>query len=144
MKQSAEVITTDISSMERVGDNLWRFNARMQCCCVNGAIPVLVPMWWNGDTPMIMMTDTSLPGVGTFTVRVFFYGDRYAGTWKHDAVGGHMSGRIEKQTPVASESSVMRGSGCSCSCRPSGPPKRSQPAPSPESCVIRRARSCLA
>lgn len=88
----------DISSVEKVGDNLWRFNASMQCCGVNGAIPVVVPMRWNGDTPMIMMTDTSLPGVGTFTVRVFFYGDRYAGTWQHGAVSGHMSGRIEKQT----------------------------------------------
>jgi hypothetical protein len=43
-----------------------------------------------------MMTDTSLPAMGTFTVRVLFYGDRYAGTWQHGAVGGHMSGRIEK------------------------------------------------
>src|ERR1700674_5624664 len=79
-------------------DNLWRFNAGMHCCGVNGAIPVVVPMRWTGDTPMIMMTDTSLPGLGTFTVRVFFYGDRYAGTWQHGAVGGQMSGRIEKQT----------------------------------------------
>jgi hypothetical protein len=88
----------EISSVEKVGDDLWRFNARMQCCGVNGAIPVVVPMRWNGDTPMIMMTDTSLPGLGTFTVRVFFYGDRYAGTWQHGAIGGSMSGRIEKQT----------------------------------------------
>lgn len=84
-----------ISSVEKVGDDLWRFNA--QCCGVNGVIPVVVPMRWNGDTPMIMMTDTSLPGIGTFTARVFFYGDRYAGTWQHGAVGGHMAGRIEKQ-----------------------------------------------
>jgi hypothetical protein len=88
----------DISSVEKVGDNLWRFNASMHCCGVNGVIPVAVPMRWNGDTPMIMMTDTSLPGLGTFTVRLFFYGDRYAGTWQHGAVGGQMSGRIEKQT----------------------------------------------
>jgi len=88
----------DIASVEKVGDNLWRFNASMDCCGVNGAIPIVVPMQFNGDTPMIMMTDTSLPGLGTFTVRVFFYGDRYAGTWQHGAVGGHMSGRLEKQT----------------------------------------------
>jgi hypothetical protein len=88
----------DIASVEKVGNNLWRFNASMQCCGVSGAIPIVVPMQWNGDTPMIMMTDTSLPGLGTFTVRVFFHGDRYAGTWQHGAVGGHMSGRIEKQT----------------------------------------------
>ncbi len=88
----------DIKSVEKVGDNLWRFTAGMQCCGVNGAIPLVVPMRWNGDTPMIMMTDTSLPGLGTFTVRVFFYGDRYAGTWQHGPAGGFMSGRIEKQS----------------------------------------------
>jgi hypothetical protein len=92
----------EISSVEKVGDNLWRFNATMHCCGVNGALPIVVPMRFNGDTPMIMMTDTSLPGIGTFTVRVFFYGDRYAGTWQHGKVGGSMSGRIEKKAPRVS------------------------------------------
>ena len=91
----------DISSVEKIGENLWRFNANMQCCGVNGDIPVVVPLRWIGDTPMIMMTDTTLPGLGTFTVRLFFYGDRYAGTWQHEKVGGLMSGRIEKQMPSA-------------------------------------------
>jgi len=86
----------DIASVEKVGTDLWRFNANMDCCGVSGAIPVVVPMRWIGDTPVIMMTDTSLPGLGTFTVRLFFYGDRYAGTWQHGERGGHMSGRIEK------------------------------------------------
>jgi hypothetical protein len=90
----------DIQSVEKVGDNLWRFNAGMSCCGVNGVIPIVVPMRWVGDTPVIMMTDTTLPGLGTFTVRVFFYGDRYGGTWQHGAAGGHMSGRIEKRTAV--------------------------------------------
>jgi hypothetical protein len=88
----------DISSVEKVGADQWRFNANMQCCGINGAVPVVVPLRWVGDTPMIMMTDTSLPGIGTFSVRLFFYGDRYAGTWQHGDAGGHMSGRIEKQT----------------------------------------------
>ena len=91
----------DISSIEKVGTDLWRFNASMQCCGVNGSIPVVVPMRWNGDTPMIMMTDTSLPGLGTFTVRLFFYDDRYAGTWQHGSRGGYMSGRIESKSQPA-------------------------------------------
>lgn len=86
-----------IVSVEKVGDDLWRFNA--QCCGVNGAMPIVVPMRFHGDTPMIMMTETGLPGLGTFTVRVFFYGDRYAGTWQHGKAGGHLWGRIEK-TPA--------------------------------------------
>jgi hypothetical protein len=88
----------EISSVSKVAENQWRFNTGMSCCGVKGTIPIVVPMQWVGDTPMIMMTDTSLPGLGTFSVRVFFYGDRYAGTWQHGQVGGHMSGRIEKKT----------------------------------------------
>ena len=89
----------DISSVEKVGTDLWRFNASMQCCGISGAVPVVVPMRWNGDTPMIMMTDTTLPGLGTFTVRLFFYTDRYAGTWQHGERGGYISGRIESKAP---------------------------------------------
>jgi hypothetical protein len=86
----------DISSVEKVGRDLWRFNARMHCCGIDGSIPVVVPMRWSGDTPMIMMTDTNLPGLGTFTVRLFFYGDRYSGIWQHGQIGGQMAGRVEK------------------------------------------------
>ena len=84
----------EITSVEKVGTDLWRFTSTIE----GGStpIPIVVPMRFVGDTPVIMMTDTSLPGVGTFTVRVFFYGDRYAGTWQHGRVGGHMSGRIER------------------------------------------------
>src|SRR5262245_40502470 len=88
----------EIFSVEKVGTDLWRFNAKMECCGINGAaIPIVVPLRWSGDTRMIMMTDTSLPGLGTFTVRVLFYEDRYAGTWRHGTTGGQMWGRIEKR-----------------------------------------------
>ncbi len=89
----------EIVSVEKVGNDLWRFNAK--CCGLNGAVPFVVPMRFNGDTPVIMMTETSLPGMGTFTARVFFYEDRYAGTWQHGKVGGHMWGRIEKTAAPA-------------------------------------------
>ena len=93
-----------IESVEKIGDDLWRFNAGMQCCGVKGVVPLVIPMRFVGDTAMIMMTDTSLPGIGTFTVRLFFYGDRYAGSWQHGEVGGLMSGRIEKKTAGGSSS----------------------------------------
>jgi hypothetical protein len=88
----------EIASVEKIGDDLWRFNTKMDCCGLNGSsIPIAVPMRWVGDTPVIMMTDTSLPGIGTYSVRVFFYGDHYAGTWQGSRAGGYMSGRIEKR-----------------------------------------------
>jgi hypothetical protein len=84
----------EIESVQKVGDDQWRFNARIR---PGGAVlPIVVPMRWIGDTPVIMMTDYAIPAVGTFTSRVFFYGDRYVGTWQHGSVGGHMFGRIEK------------------------------------------------
>jgi hypothetical protein len=88
----------DISSVEKVGDDEWRFNARIRYGSVDATLPIVVTMRWVGDTPMITLTDFTIPRLGTFTARVFFYGDRYAGTWQHGAVGGHMFGRIEKQT----------------------------------------------
>jgi len=86
----------EISSVDKVGDDQWRFNARMQYGTVDVTLPIVVTMRWAGDTPIITMTDVTIPTLGTFTARVFFYGDRYAGTWQHDKVGGHMYGRIEK------------------------------------------------
>jgi hypothetical protein len=84
----------DISSVEKIGENRWRFNARIGETGVSA--PMVVPMRWIGDTPIIEMTDFSIPTVGTFSVRLIFYGDRYAGTWQHGPVGGHMYGLIKK------------------------------------------------
>jgi hypothetical protein len=88
----------DISSVEKVGDDQWRFNARVRYGDIDTTAPIVVPMRFVGDTPMISMTDLAIPGMGTFTVRVFFYDDRYAGSWQHGEFGGHMFGRIEKTT----------------------------------------------
>jgi hypothetical protein len=86
----------DLSSVEKVGPSQWRFNARIGE--IDVSLPVVVTMEWAGDTPMITLTDLTIPTLGTFTSRVFFYGDRYAGTWQHGTVGGHMFGRIEPRT----------------------------------------------
>jgi hypothetical protein len=84
----------DISSVEKVGDDRWRFNARIGETGMT--LPVTVTMRWLDDTPMIMMTDMTIPAMGKFTARVFFYEDRYAGTWADERIGGHMFGKIER------------------------------------------------
>ena len=86
----------EIASVEKVGASEWRFNARMKYGTMDVPVPVVVPIEWAGDTPVITMTDVTIPSRGTFSVRLLFYGDRYAGTWQHGQVGGHMFGRIEK------------------------------------------------
>jgi len=66
-------------------------------------MPVLVK--WAGDTPVITLTNVLVPGFGTFTARVLFYEDRYAGTWQGGDHGGTMFGRIlhgdEAKEPAA-------------------------------------------
>lgn len=86
----------DISGVEKVGEDQWRFNSRIRYGSIDTTAPVVVPMRFVGDTPMISMTDLTIPGMGTFTVRLFFYDDRYAGSWQHGEFGGHMFGRVEK------------------------------------------------
>jgi len=58
-------------------------------------LPITIDVFWAGDTPVISLTNLTIPGVGTFTARVMIYGDLYAGTWQHGKVGGHMWGHIE-------------------------------------------------
>ncbi|MEE2638868.1 MAG: hypothetical protein VYE68_16730 [Acidobacteriota bacterium] len=86
----------EIASVTKVGQDQWRFEVRMVYASVDVTLPVVVPMVWAGDTPMVSITDFSIPGLeGTFTSRVFFYTDRYAGSWQHGQYGGLMYGHIE-------------------------------------------------
>ena len=62
-------------------------------------VPVPIKLYWADDTPIMSLTDLTIPGMGTFTSRVMFYGDRYAGTWQHGAAGGHMWGTVEQPAP---------------------------------------------
>lgn len=85
----------DIHSVEKVGDDLWRFNATIGE--VGLTVPVVVRMVFVDDTPVIVMTDAGVPGLGEgFSARVLFHGELYAGTWGHGARGGLMYGRIER------------------------------------------------
>jgi hypothetical protein len=85
----------DIYSVDKVGADQWRFNAKIGESGVT--LPIVVTMKFVDDTPLILMTDATIPGMGTFTARVFFHGEHYAGTWFHAGRGGgHMFGKIER------------------------------------------------
>ncbi len=93
----------EIENVAKATDNLWVFTARVKYGTIDTTLPITVPMQWAGDTPMVTLTNATLPGLGSeFSARVLFYDGRYAGTWQHGKVGGHMFGRIEKnKTPSA-------------------------------------------
>jgi hypothetical protein len=77
------------------GDN-WLFVARIQYGEHDLSVPIMLPVKWAGDTPVITVTDAKIPGLGTYTARVMFYRDEYAGTWSGGNHGGHLWGRIER------------------------------------------------
>jgi uncharacterized DUF497 family protein len=88
----------EIESVNKASDNLWVFTVRIKYGKLDTKLPVTVPMEWAGDTPMVTLTNATLPGLGEgFSARVLFHEDRYAGTWQHGPVGGHMFGRIERK-----------------------------------------------
>lgn len=87
----------EIESVKKLTGNLWTFTVRIKYGQLDTKLPITVPVLWAGDTPMVSLTDASLPGLGdAFSARVIFYQDRYAGTWQHGDKGGHMFGRIER------------------------------------------------
>lgn len=87
-----------ITKVEKKEGNSWLFIARVEYERGSYPVAVKVPVEWAGDTPVICVTDLEIPIVakGKFHARVLIDGGRYAGTWGHDDVGGHMWGTIAR------------------------------------------------
>jgi hypothetical protein len=87
----------ELKSVKKAKDGLWTFTARVTYLNLDVTLPVTVPVVWAGDTPMVSLTNTTLPGLGNeLSAKVIFDEGRYAGTWQHGKFGGHMWGRIER------------------------------------------------
>ena len=85
-----------LNRVSKVEGDVWQFDARIQYGQLDVTVPLRLDVKWADDTPVITLTDLTIPGMGTFTSRVLVYGDRYAGTWQHGKAGGHLWGRLEK------------------------------------------------
>ena len=81
------------------GDN-WLFRTRLEYSGREIPVPIPITVRWAGDTPVITLTDLTIPAVGTFTARVLLYREQYAGTWSGEGRGGQLFGKIlREQTP---------------------------------------------
>lgn len=76
----------------------WVITARIKYGEVDLAVPVPVEVKWAGKTPVITLDNITIPGLGTFSSRVVIDQGKYAGTWTHDEVGGHLFGKLEPAT----------------------------------------------
>jgi hypothetical protein len=87
----------EIQSVQKFGDqDLWIFTARIKYGQKDVTLPMPLPVKWVGDIPVITMDEMNIPGLGTFSAHVVIDGKKYAGTWSHGKVGGHLYGKITK------------------------------------------------
>lgn len=83
-----------ISKVSKLAGDYWVFQARIQYGNHDVTVPVPVTVKWAGDTPILTLTDVTIPGLGTFTARVLFYDENYVGVWRHGKHSGQHFGRI--------------------------------------------------
>jgi hypothetical protein len=86
-----------IEGVTKLTGETWLFRSRFQYGDRDIPIPIPVTIKWAGDTPVITVTDLSIPGMGTYTARVVLYRDQYAGTWSGEKGGGQMFGKIVRK-----------------------------------------------
>ena len=83
-----------VDKVARLAGDTWLFQTRLKYGSREIPAPIPITIKWAGDTPVITLTDMSIPGLGTYTARVMLFRDRYAGTWKGKSAGGELFGRI--------------------------------------------------
>ena len=89
------------SAMKLPDGDVWLIKARIKYGDKDATVPIPLEIKWAGDTPVITLTNLEIPGLGTFSSRVVIYEGRYAGTWQHGKVGGHLFGKLEKAASPA-------------------------------------------
>ena len=91
--------TYEILEVEKLekGD-FWRITARIKYGDNDVTVPLAIQVKWAGNTPVMTVDSLFVPGLGTFDARVVFRKNKYAGTWAHGEVGGHLFGTFEKVT----------------------------------------------
>ena len=80
----------------------WVFTARIKYGKKDITLPMPLQVKWAGNKPVIYLDNVTIPGLGTFSSYTVIDGDKYAGTWQHGDVGGHMFGTITPAKPKAS------------------------------------------
>jgi hypothetical protein len=99
-----------LGEVKKLKGDLWLIPARIEYGEHDVTLPLMFPIRWADDTPVIVVDNVGLPGFGAVSARVMFFADHYAGYWKHGKSGGHLFGVIRRadvnvKQPAASGSS---------------------------------------
>ena len=88
----------NIEKVQHLGGDLFRFDARIRYGTLDMTVPIPLSVFWAGDTPVITLTDLTIPGMGTFTCRVLIHRGHYSGVWDAGDHAGKMFGIVERDS----------------------------------------------
>lgn len=103
-----------LGTVKKVSGDIWQIPARIEYSGKDITLPIVLPIRWAGDTPVVTVDDLPMPGFGTVSARVMFFEGHYAGYWKHGDHGGNMFGVIHpagKEQPKTQSPSPSRSGG---------------------------------
>jgi hypothetical protein len=86
-----------IEKVSRIAGDRWLFQTTMKLGSGDVTVPIPITILWAGETPVITLTDLSIPGMGSYSARVLLFRDHYAGTWTGASGGGHVFGDIVRR-----------------------------------------------
>jgi hypothetical protein len=93
-----------IVSANKLENDKWVINAKMEYGKTEMTIPVPVRVQWSGDTPVIIVDEFSMGGKRSYTARVLFFNDTYAGSWYgSNGYGGLLYGSVTHQPQTATK-----------------------------------------
>lgn len=85
-----------LGEVKKLDGKLWLFPTRIQYADKDLQLPITLPIEWAGDTPVVVVDNVGLPGLGAVSARVLFFADHYAGYWQHGAASGNLFGKIHR------------------------------------------------
>jgi hypothetical protein len=83
-----------IVSVSKVKGDSWVITTKMKYGGREMSLPLPIEVKFAGDTPVIVVNNLMIPAGGTYSARVVFYQNTYAGSWTGGDHGGLLSGVI--------------------------------------------------
>jgi hypothetical protein len=85
-----------LGPVSKFAGKTWIITAKIGYGGQDRMIPLPLTVEWAGDTPVIVVDNITIPGMGTFNARVMFFSDHYSGYWSHGQRGGILFGKVQR------------------------------------------------
>jgi hypothetical protein len=94
----------EIVSVGKVNGDSWVVNAKMKYGGREFVAPFPVKVRWAGDAAVLSVENLQMPGgQNSYSARVMFFENTYAGTWSGGGHGGMLSGLITQEKDEKAE-----------------------------------------